>query len=187
VLAGLVTRDVDGRGRNEAVIFDPAGREVARYSKRHPFSLAGEPSRFSAGQDIVVLPVGSFMLAPSICYDLRFPETYRQATLQGANLLVVIANWPEVRIAHWRALLVARAIENQAYVVGVNRSGADPTLRYTGQSLIVDPWGRLLADAEDGERVIHAELDLAPLEEYRRHLPALADIRPDDAAGLTPK
>jgi predicted amidohydrolase len=186
VLAGVITRQADGLGRNEAVLIDPAGREAARYAKRHPFSLCGETTHFAAGEEIVVHAVGPFMLAPTICYDLRFPETYRRAALAGANLIAVIANWPEVRISHWRALLVARAIENQAYVVGVNRSGSDPTLHYTGQSLIVDPWGRLLADAGDGERVIQADLAIEPLEEYRRHLPALADMRRDDAAALRP-
>jgi predicted amidohydrolase len=184
VLAGVVTLDAQARGRNEAALFDPDGKEVARYAKRHPFSLGGETKNFVAGGAIVTHQVGPFLLAPTICYDLRFPETYRQATLRGANLLVVIANWPEARIAHWRALLVARAIENQAYVVGVNRVGADPSLRYTGQSLIVDPLGRLLADAGDGQRTVAADLELEPLEAYRRYLPALADIRPDDAAGL---
>jgi predicted amidohydrolase len=179
----VTTLQADGRGRNEAVLVDPSGAETARYCKRHPFSLGQEPRHFVAGEAIVVSPVGPFQLAPSICYDLRFPEGYRRATCAGANLLAVIANWPEVRVAHWRALLVARAIENQAYVIGVNRVGSDPKLRYTGQSLIVDPWGRLLADAQDSECAIGADLDLDALLEYRRTLPALGDIREDDLAG----
>jgi predicted amidohydrolase len=183
LLAGVTTLQADGRGRNEAVLIDPAGAETARYNKRHPFSLAREPEHFAAGQKVVVVPLGSFQLAPSICYDLRFPEDYRRAAAFGANLLAVIANWPEVRVAHWRALLVARAIENQAYVIGVNRVGRDPKLGYTGQSLIVDPWGRLLADAGDQECVIAADLDLESLLEYRRTLPALDDIRADDLGG----
>ena len=133
LLAGLVTLQADGRGRNEAVLIDPSGAETARYCKRHPFSLAHEPRHFAAGGEaVVVAPVGPFQMAPSICYDLRFPEDYRRATAAGANLLAVIANWPEARVAHWRALLVARAIENQAYVIGVNRVGTDPEAKLYG-------------------------------------------------------
>ncbi len=184
VLAGLVTQNAQRRGQNEALLFGPDGREQVRYVKRHPFSFGGETACYAAGERIVVAPVGPFSLAPTICYDLRFPETYRRATLAGADLLAVIANWPKPRVTHWRALLVARAIENQAYVVGVNRAGADPDHRYTGQSLIVDPWGRVLADAGEGERVIEAEIELEALEEYRRYLPALCDIRAEDRAAF---
>ncbi len=126
VLAGLVTMQTDGRGRNEAVVFDPQGQLAARYCKRHPFSLGGEPSHYVAGDEVTLLPIGPLMTAPTICYDLRFPETYRRATQRGAQLIVAIANWPAARISHWRSLLIARAIENQAYVVGVNRAGAIP-------------------------------------------------------------
>jgi predicted amidohydrolase len=183
VVAGVVTRHPDGRGRNEAVVIDPTGREIARYCKLHPFTLGGESLAFVAGNEIVVLPIGPLLVAPTICYDLRFPETYRRIAQRGAQLVLVIASWPIARVSHWRALLVARAIENQAYVVGVNRIGRDPHLAYNGQSLIVDPGGRILADAEDGERVISAELELEPLLAYRRDLPFLADIRAEDVTG----
>ena len=170
MVAGVVTRNADGRGRNEAVVIDPTGHEVARYCKRQPFTLGGESRAYVAGNETVVLPIGPFMAAPTICYDLRFPETYRRAMQRGAQLILAIASWPVARVSHWRALLVARAIENQAYVVGVNRIGRDPKLEHNGQSLIVDPGGRILADAEDGERVIRAELELEPLLAYRRDL-----------------
>ncbi len=183
VVAGVVTRHTDGRGRNEAVVIDPNGREIARYCKRHPFTLGGESRNFVAGNETVVVPIGPLLVAPTICYDLRFPETYRKAAQRGAQLVLVIASWPVARVSHWRALLVARAIENQAYVVGVNRIGRDPHLAHNGQSLIVDPSGRILADAEDGERVIGAELELEPLLAYRRDLPFLTDIRPEDVTG----
>lgn len=187
VVGGLVTRDPSGRGRNEAVVFGPDGGEAGRYCKRHPFSLGGEAKNYLAGSEFVVLPIGPLLTAPTICYDLRFPEMYRPLAKLGAQLILVIASWPHTRIAHWRALLVARAIENQAYVVGVNRIGRDPHLAYNGQSLIVDPSGRILADAEDRETAIHAELNVDALLAYRRDLPFLADIRADEMApGGTP-
>jgi len=116
-------------------------------------------------------------VAPFVCYDLRFPEVFRIAAARGAQLLAVIANWPSAREAHWLTLLRARAIENQAYVAGVNRCGEDPRLRYTGRSVIIDPRGEVLADAGSDEAVITADIDLADLEEYRRSFPALADMR----------
>jgi predicted amidohydrolase len=179
-MAGIVTRHGDGRGSNDAVVVDPAGREIARYRKRHPFSPGGESKAYVAGNEIVVVPVGPFSLAPTICYDLRFPETYRKIVQRGAQLVLVIASWPVARVSHWRSLLVARAIENQCYVVGVNRIGRDPKLDHNGQSLIVDYTGRILADAADGERVIRADLELEPLLAYRRDLPFLADMRAED-------
>jgi predicted amidohydrolase len=177
VVGGVVSRDADGRGRNEAVVFGPDGREVARYCKLHPFSFGGETAHYAAGQETVVFDCGPFAIAPFVCYDLRFPEVFRRATRRGAQLLVVIAEWPQERDAHWLALLKARAIENQAYVVGVNRTGRDAKLSYIGHSQIIDPRGEILAAAGEGEEIIQAEVALEPLVEYRRRFPALEDMR----------
>ena len=177
VLAGVVTRASDGRGRNEAVTFGPDGQPVSRYCKLHPFSFAGEPNYYQAGESIELFHWQEFQVAPLVCYDLRFPETFRRATRQGAQVLVVIANWPLPREEHWLALLKARAIENQAYVVGVNRAGADPHVSYGGRSLILGPRGEVLAEAGNDPQVISADITLEPLLEYRRQFPALADMR----------
>jgi omega-amidase len=179
VMGGLVTATPAGKGRNECVVFSPAGEEYARYQKMQPFTLGGESERYEAGARPVVFPLHEFTVAPFICYDLRFPEVFRAATLRGANLITVIASWPDVREHHWLTLLKARAIENQAYVVGVNRCGADPQLHHSGRSLIVSPGGEVLADAGNGEGTVGAELDFAALRAYRSALPFLADIRPD--------
>jgi predicted amidohydrolase len=179
VLGGVVTRAADDRGRNEAVVYDPSGALVTRYAKLHPFSYAGETRHYEAGREIVTFAWHDFRVAPLVCYDLRFPEAFRRATRTGAQLLVVIANWPHPRESHWLALLRARAIENQAYVMGVNRAGSDPHVRYGGHSLILDPRGETLAEAGESPQVISANLELAPLVEYREHFPALADIRDD--------
>ena len=113
VLGGLVTQTPDGRGRNEAVVADPSGKAIARYGKLHPFTFAGETKHYEPGDRLVTFPWGEFTVAPLICYDLRFPEVFRHAILRGADLLVVIACWPQSREAHWTTLLSARAIENQ--------------------------------------------------------------------------
>jgi predicted amidohydrolase len=117
-------------------------------------------------------------VSPAVCYDLRFPELFRRAAGGGAELLAVIANWPVAREGHWATLLAARAIENQAYVAGCNRVGADGNgLVHSGRSRIVDPRGEVLADAGGEETIIRAKVDVDALREYRRKLPFLADMR----------
>lgn len=179
VIGGVAIAGSGGRGRNEAVVFGPEGKSLARYCKLHPFSLAGETKHYEAGEGIEIFEWHDFQVAPFVCYDLRFPEIFRQAARCGAELMTVIANWPQPREAHWLALLRARAIENQAYVVGVNRAGSDPHVRYSGHSLIVGPRGETLAEAGEGPQVLSADVELAPLLDYRQQFPALADIRPE--------
>ena len=177
LMGGLVTAKANGKGSNQAVVFSPEGEEIARYSKLQPFTLGGESKNYDAGRSVVLFEWNRLKVSPFVCYDLRFPEHFRAATKRGAQLLTVIANWPVARIRHWVTLLQARAIENQAYVAGVNRSGKDPTLTYNGQSLIVSPKGDILAEGGYGESVISAELDPAELAVYRQQLPFLADMR----------
>jgi predicted amidohydrolase len=179
VVAGLVTTGADGRGRNEAVVFEPSGREQARYCKLHPFTYGGEAEHFASGERVVTFEWAGCTVAPFVCYDLRFPEAFRVAVRKGAQLMAVVANWPAAREAHWLALLRARAIENQAFVAGVNRCGADPKLSYSGRSLIVDPRGEILAEGPSGEALVRTEIDLGALEAYRREFPALRDMRAD--------
>lgn len=179
VVAGVAVRGDDGRGRNEAVVVGPDGTVAARYCKLHPFSYAGETAHYAPGGDVVTFRCGPFTVAPLVCYDLRFPEAFRRAVRRGADVLVVIANWPGARAAHWQTLLRARAIENQSYVIGVNRTGADPNLQYSGGSVILDPRGEVLAAAAVAETALVAELTLEPLVAYRREFPALNDIRAD--------
>jgi omega-amidase len=169
VLAGIVRNR-----RNEAVLFDAQGREVARYAKMHPFKFAGETAE--PGIEPVVVDCGEFKLAPTVCYDLRFPELFRDCVKRGANLFAVIANWPTPRLDHWLTLLKARAIENQSYVIGINRCGRDPSVEYPGHSQIISPRGEVLADAGEGEGVVRAELDLTELQTYRQNFPALQDL-----------
>ena len=178
LLAGVVTRGKSGRGRNETVVFNSSGTLIARYCKQQPFTPGGESEAYEAGDSAITFDWNGARVAPFICYDLRFPEASRRVALQRPQLMTFIASWPVARIHHWRRLLQARAIENQCYVAGVNRIGNDPRYRHSGQSIIVDWHGEILADAGSAETVITATLDLAALSEYRGVLPALADIRP---------
>jgi predicted amidohydrolase len=177
VIGGVVTRATDGRGLNQAVAFGADGAPLARYSKIYPFSFAGETNHYVGGSEITCFSWQGLQVAPFICYDLRFPEVFRHAVRRGAELLIVIASWPEPRDAHWQALLRARAIENQCFVVGVNRVGSDPNVRYTGHSLILDPRGETLATGGTAPELVEAEIDRAALVEYRQNFPALNDIR----------
>ncbi len=179
LLAGVVAKEAEGMGLNQAVVVGPEGQEVTRYTKMHPFSIAGEAEHYSAGDAVTVFDCQGFRVAPLICYDLRFPERFREAVRPGAQVLVVIANWPSARAAHWSTLLAARAIENQAYVIGVNRVGSDPNHSYPGLSAVIDPHGHIIAEADDYPAVLHADLDLDALQAYRREFPVLGDMRKD--------
>lgn len=176
LLGGVVTKDASGRGRNEAVVYQPDGSELARYCKIHPFTLGGEKDHYVGGNSPCLFQWQGFTVAPFICYDLRFPEIFRLAVSRGANLFPVIASWPSLREDHWVSLLKARAIENQAYVIGVNRCGNDPKLYHSGHSVIFDPSGKQLADAGSEEGVIETTPDLVSLLNYRQGLPFLSDL-----------
>ena len=125
--------------------------------------------------ETALFPWGGFTVAPFVCYDLRFPELFRAAARKGADLLVVIAAWPVKRIEHWLTLLRARAIENQAWVVGVNRCGREPHFIYNGRSVVVDPHGAIVADAGEIEKVLAASVDAEAVRAWRAEFPALRD------------
>jgi omega-amidase len=175
VMGGFVNSDAKS-GRNEAGVFGPDGKEVVRYQKIHPFTRGGEARAYSAGREIRLFEWGGFRVCPFICYDLRFPEIFRMAVKRGANLFLVIANWPLPREGHWVTLLEARAIENLAYVVGVNRAGNDPKYVYFGRSRIIDPHGKVIAEAGREETVIIADVEIGVVEAWRKDFPALGDI-----------
>jgi predicted amidohydrolase len=178
VVGGLVTRR-DGRGVNEAIVAHPDDGPPRRYQKIHPFTLGGESDHYHAGKNLLLFGWNEFQIAPFICYDLRFPEIFRIATARGAHVLAVIASWPIAREEHWLTLLRARAIENQCYVVGVNRCGKDPEFTYGGRTQIIGPMGGIIADAGTGEGIIRASLSLPALADYRQSLPFLKDMRPE--------
>jgi predicted amidohydrolase len=181
VIGGVVSGRNGRKPRNESVTVGPDGRLVARYAKIQPFSGGGETQCHEAGAEIVTFELGGFVVAPFICYDLRFPELFRAAVRRGANLLVVIASWPVMRDRHWLTLLQARAIENLAYVVGVNRCGRDPQFYHSGRSAVVDPHGVIIANAGEGEKVFTARIEPEIVAAWRREFPALRDMGWRDA------
>lgn len=179
VQAGFARVGDDGRGRNCAAIVSPRGQVLGEYQKVHPFSYGKEAQHYSGGRELLVARCGDAVVCPLICYDLRFPELWRIAAINGAEVFTIGASWPAARQHHWRALLIARAIENQAYVVAVNRVGSDPHLRYAGGSIIVSPKGEIMAEAADAPKIIYAELDLPALRAWRQEFPALRDVHED--------
>ena len=159
---------------NRTSVYRPGNpSEFAYYEKRKPFFM--EQPKFSAGQNINLFKIQEWDIAPTVCFDLRFPELYRDAVKAGATLFTVQAAWPAERIAHWEALLQARAIENQSYVAAVNCTSADS--KYTGHSRIIDPLGNIVAKAEsETECIVSARIDIEPLQRYREKFPVLKNI-----------
>jgi predicted amidohydrolase len=164
--------------KNNALFVSPEG-EVKRWSKLHPFTFAGEEKFFSPGQGVVTWNVEGVRITPQICYDLRFPEPFRIAAAD-TDAFVVIANWPDRRREHWQTLLRARAIENLAYVLGVNRVGDDGGgAHHAGDSAAISPWGETLVSASEIETVLLVDLDPEVVRKAREKFPVLLDRRPE--------
>jgi omega-amidase len=152
------------------------GTELRHYDKRHLFRMGREHQHFTPGAAAWSVAWRGFRICPLVCYDLRFPVFSRRRAALEYDLLLYVANWPAARAEAWRALLPARAIENQAYVVGVNRVGADGRgVPYAGDSAAVDFLGRPLAAAGDAARIIGVELELDALAAFREKFPAHLD------------
>ena len=176
VLGGVAAPVEKGLSKNEAVAFAPDGSELVRYQKMQPFSLSGEDQHYPAGSSHRIFEWQGIKIAPFVCYDLRFPERFRPAVRDGAEMIVVIACWPAVRSEHWVRLLQARAIENLAPVVGVNRCGREPGLEFDGRSAAFDHMGVPLFEADAREQVIKTEIDIKTARLWRRKFPALRDM-----------
>jgi predicted amidohydrolase len=171
--------------RNRLHVFE-AGRLILHYDKVHLFTPTGEPLTFAPGNDPPPTAVSSIgRLSGAICYDVRFPELFRAPFRCGAELLLLPAQWPVPRAAHWRALVIARAVENQCFAVAANRCGADRigrdrhALEFPGGSLVVDPDGRVLAEGGASEGLIAAEVDFGLVRALRERVPIEKDQRPD--------
>jgi predicted amidohydrolase len=175
---GHVTRGRDHRGRNCATVINSRGEGAGQYQKVHPFSYGREIEHFSGGDHLLLVDAGHCSICPLICYDLRFPELWRVAARKGAQVFTIGASWPAARQRHWRSLLIARAIENQAFVIAVNRTGRDPHLEYEGGSAIIGPTGEILAEAQREAAVLQAEIDIESLLSWRSTFPALHDLQP---------
>ncbi|MER6999830.1 carbon-nitrogen family hydrolase [Streptomyces sp. NPDC000410] len=172
----LVERAPDGSLYNTSLVFSPAGELVRVYRKIHRFGFdRGEAVMMAAGTELVTVPLPEATLGLATCYDLRFPELFRGLVDAGADVLVIPAGWPERRRAHWTLLAQARAVENQSYVLAVGSSGTNGGVEQAGHSIVVDPWGEILAEAGAAEEVLTVDLDMPKVAETREQFPALKD------------
>jgi len=173
-ICGSLVIESDEGYRNRFMFVTPDGR-ITRYDKRHLFRMGKENEHYEVGTDRVVIHYRGWRIMPTICYDLRFPVWCRNQN--DYDLLICVANWPAPRRLHWRLLLQARAVENQAYVIGVNRIGRDGKgLEYAGDSMVVSYKGDVLVDSAPSEPYVgHAHLNLDELQQFRETFPAWAD------------
>ncbi|MFI8686508.1 carbon-nitrogen family hydrolase [Rossellomorea sp. NPDC077527] len=179
IIGGSVAnKSMDGV-RNTLIAVDSKGILVKQYSKLHLFKLMDEHHYLLPGQEDGMFSLDETKMAGLICYDIRFPEWFRKHVLLGAKVVFVVAEWPSARIDHWQTLLKARAIENQCFVIACNRVGSDPNNEFGGCSLIIDPWGEILAKGTQTEELVSAEINLQEVEKVRKQIPIFQDRRPE--------
>jgi omega-amidase len=172
-IAGSIIIREGGQYFNRFVWISPNG-SISFYNKRHLFRMGGENNAYSAGNERVILNFDGFRILPQVCYDLRFPVWSRNQN--DYDLIVYSANWPETRQHVWNTLLKARAIENQAYVVGVNRIGNDGMdLSYIGNSQVIDFKGNVLADAGSNESILAVSIHVDELNSFKKSFPVWMD------------
>ena len=176
-LAGSFICEEQGSYYNRAFLITPDGQEFY-YDKRHLFRMGHEAEHFSAGSRKVIIPYNGWNICLQVCYDLRFPVWSRNVNNEY-DLLIYVASWPTPRIQAWNTLLCARAIENQSFIVGVNRSGKDRTLTYSGDSMLVSPTGEILAHLTGGNELAVVEIDPKDAEAYRAEFPLKEDRKED--------
>lgn len=189
ILVGSLAEASDDPARpyNTSVLIAPDGSIAATYRKVHLFDVEvdhgpvdTESARVRPGSDAVVAEVDGVRVGLSVCYDLRFPELYRTLALEGAEILTVPANFTErTGRDHWEVLLRARAIENGAWVLAPGQAGGPPGQPAFGRSMIIDPWGTVVAQAPDGVGIIHADVETDRVAAVRRQIPSLANRRPE--------
>jgi len=177
VIGGFALARKGARPHNVSLAVAPSGSDAALYAKIHLISILEEDLHYDPGRLPAPFVLGDLNAACFICYDLRFPELFR-SVVDTCGLILVIASWPEVRQAHWDALLKARAVENQCFVAGVNRVGEGGGHAFAGGSVILDPLGNPLARADSGESIVTADVDPGLVMNVRRRFPFLGDRKP---------
>ncbi|MEV6395012.1 carbon-nitrogen family hydrolase [Streptomyces sp. NPDC051907] len=172
----IVEKTPEGTLYNTSLVVSPAGELAATYRKIHRFGFdKGEAVMMGAGEELSTVSLPELTLGLGTCYDLRFPELFRGLVDAGAQAFVVPAGWPARRREHWTLLAKARAVENQAYVLACGTGGTHAGVEQAGHSIVVDPWGEVLAEAGAGEEVLTVELDAAKVQTVREQFPALKD------------
>lgn len=178
-VGGSIANKKDDGIFNTLLVINRNGELVHQYSKLHLFQLMDEHLHLKAGQDQGVFTLENQTFASQICYDIRFPEWIRTHVLAGAEAIFVVAEWPLPRVHHWKTLLTARAIENQCYVIACNCSGSNPNNVFAGHSLIIDPWGEIIAEGSEQEEIIFGEIDLEKVKNVRKTIPIFDDRKPN--------
>lgn len=174
IIAGVAVKPEDKeKGLNLAMVFDREGEQIASYTKNRPFPLLEEERYYEKGDKQVIFELDGMLASVFICFDLRFPELFR-AVAEKALAVFVIANWPSSRAEHWASLLRARAIENQCYAAGLNRTGTDGNgISYSGFSSVYDPMGKLISWAGEGEEILMANINIEEALNVRKKYPFL--------------
>lgn len=178
VVGGSIAEKREDGVYNTIFAFDREGNEVGDYSKIHLFRLMDEEKYLQSGDKLGRLELDGVPAGMMICYDIRFPELSRRLALGGAQVLFVPAEWPNPRLHHWRTLLTARAIENQMFVISCNRVGISGTTEFFGHSMVIDPWGEVLAEGDESECIVRATIDLGLVKDVRGRIPIFEDRRP---------
>lgn len=179
LVAGSVAKKSSKGFTNTMLVFDRNGKLKKEYSKAHLFRLMNEEKYLVQGNEDGLFLLEDERCAGLICYDIRFPEWVRTHMLDDTKVLFVVAEWPKPRIDHWRTLLISRAIENQCYVVACNRIGSDPNNEFGGHSIIVGPWGEVIAEADDEETILYGDINMAEVDKVRQTIPIFSDRRID--------
>jgi omega-amidase len=179
IVGGSIAKRTSGGVFNTMFVVDNKGEFIGEYSKLHLFKLMDEHLYLESGTNEGLFQLEGTKCAGVICYDIRFPEWIRKHTTKGAEVLFVVAEWPFPRLSHWRSLLISRAIENQCYVVACNRSGKDPNNEFAGHSMIIDPWGEIVAEASEGDEILYGELNIEKVRSVREQIPIFDDRRPE--------
>ncbi len=177
IVGGSVSTKKQDGFYNTMYVVDKTGKLVSEYDKAHRFGLMDEHIHLEEGAGLGTFELEGTTCGGVICYDIRFPEWIRAQALNGAKVIFVPAEWPEARIDHWKVLLQARAIENQCFIVAVNRVGSDPKNEFGGHSMIIAPWGEIRLDMAKQEGIGYADIDLTEVESVRERIPVFADRR----------
>lgn len=164
---------------NTVFFINRNGEIISKYRKMHLYSAMDEDKAFKHGSDMPVFDSEFGQLAMMTCYDIRFVELSRTYALNGAKAIIVVSNFPNPKVNHWRTLLQARAIENQMYIIACNRVGAAEDCTYFGHSLIIDPWGEIIAEGDDSECMVTGEVDFSKVKEVRNLIPMYEDRQPE--------
>jgi len=178
VVGGSMIEEDQEDHYNSFALYDKTGNLLGSYRKIHLFQKLQEHIYFKGGKKVAVLNSSWGKIGLAICYDLRFPEIFRSCALEGAELILLVAEWPRQRIEHWKTLLQARAIENQCFIAAVNKAGTSQGAALGGNSAVVNPMGEFLVLGGENEQLLQADIDLDQVSKIREWMPVFDDLRP---------